>query len=130
MYNEHMSREDPQMKIRLPAELKERIEAEAKANGRSMNAQIVFMLERYFFLSYVEDFQEKEREREDNLVLTPDDKLPVGARIQKDFHILSQSLLHDLMVKHGLFKEGEMPDGTEVAIKSAKERKASRAEKK
>ena len=43
-----MSREDPQMKIRLPADLKDQIEAAAKAAGRSMNAEIVARLERSF----------------------------------------------------------------------------------
>ncbi|MBB2775722.1 UNVERIFIED_ORG: hypothetical protein HNP28_001010 [Comamonas terrigena] len=40
-----MSREDPQMKIRLPADLKDQIEAAAKDSGRSMNAEIVARLE-------------------------------------------------------------------------------------
>lgn len=40
-----MSREDPQMKIRLPADLKDRIEALAKQAGRSMNAEIVTRLQ-------------------------------------------------------------------------------------
>ncbi len=40
-----MSREDPQMKIRLPAELKARIEEASSANGRTMNAEIVKRLE-------------------------------------------------------------------------------------
>lgn len=40
-----MSREDPQMKIRLPADLKDQIEAAAKESGRSMNAEIVARLQ-------------------------------------------------------------------------------------
>lgn len=40
-----MTREDPQMKLRLPPELKERIEQAAKANRRSNNAEIVDALE-------------------------------------------------------------------------------------
>ncbi len=43
-----MSREDPQMKIRLPADLKDRIEAASKEAGRSMNAEIVTRLEGSF----------------------------------------------------------------------------------
>ena len=39
-----MSREDPQLRIRLPAELKEKIEASSKLNNRSMNAEIVTRL--------------------------------------------------------------------------------------
>lgn len=40
-----MSREDPQLRIRLPIELKEKIEMSAKSNGRSMNAEIVQRLD-------------------------------------------------------------------------------------
>ncbi|MBD7962153.1 Arc family DNA-binding protein [Comamonas avium] len=40
-----MSREDPQMKIRLPADLKDQIEIASKSSGRSMNAEIVARLE-------------------------------------------------------------------------------------
>jgi hypothetical protein len=43
-----MSREDPQMKIRLPVKLKEAIEKSAKKSGRSMNAEICFRLEESF----------------------------------------------------------------------------------
>ncbi|EME4174617.1 Arc family DNA-binding protein [Salmonella enterica] len=43
-----MSREDPQLRIRLPIELKEKIENFAKSNGRSMNAEIVQRLEGSF----------------------------------------------------------------------------------
>lgn len=40
-----MSREDPQLRIRLPFELKEKIDEAAKANNRSMNAEIVQRLD-------------------------------------------------------------------------------------
>lgn len=43
-----MSREDPQMKIRLPADLKDQIETASKNSGRSMNAEIVARLEQTF----------------------------------------------------------------------------------
>jgi len=48
VYHLRMSREDPQMKIRLPADLKDQIETAAKDSGRSMNAEIVARLERSF----------------------------------------------------------------------------------
>lgn len=47
-----MSREDPQLRIRLPIELKEKVEVTAKENGRSMNAEIVQRLE-FSFLSEI-----------------------------------------------------------------------------
>ena len=43
-----MSREDPQMKVRLPAELKEQLEVAAKENKRSMNAEVVHRLKESF----------------------------------------------------------------------------------
>lgn len=43
-----MKQTDPQMKIRLPEALKEQIESVAKANNRSMNAEIVARLSRSF----------------------------------------------------------------------------------
>ncbi|MGE8318343.1 MAG: Arc family DNA-binding protein [Comamonas sp.] len=52
-----MSREDPQMKIRLPADLKDRIEESAKALGRSMNSEIVGRLEGSFDVAKSEEEQ-------------------------------------------------------------------------
>ena len=43
-----MSREDPQLKLRLPPDLKSRVEDAAKANNRSMNAEIVSRLQGTF----------------------------------------------------------------------------------
>lgn len=42
-----MAKEDPQMKIRLPIELKEKIQELANKNNRSMNAEIVFILNQF-----------------------------------------------------------------------------------
>ncbi|WP_241575029.1 Arc family DNA-binding protein [Rosenbergiella nectarea] len=44
-----MSREDPQLRIRLPTDLKEKIEKSAKQNSRSMNSEIVNRIESTFF---------------------------------------------------------------------------------
>jgi molybdopterin converting factor small subunit len=43
-----MARDDPQINIRLPATLKERLESEAVANSRSTTAEIVARLEQSF----------------------------------------------------------------------------------
>jgi hypothetical protein len=40
-----MSRQDPQVVVRLPEQLKEWLKAQATANRRSQNAEIVFRLE-------------------------------------------------------------------------------------
>lgn len=47
-HHSHMSRTDPQMKIRLPDNLKATVEESAKANNRSMNAEIISRLERSY----------------------------------------------------------------------------------
>jgi hypothetical protein len=41
-----MSREHQQMRVRLPPDLKDNIERQAIKNGRSMNAEIVYRLQR------------------------------------------------------------------------------------
>lgn len=43
-----MTREDPQLKLRISADLRDRIQASAIRNGRSMNAEIVRVLEAEF----------------------------------------------------------------------------------
>jgi len=43
-----MAREDPQLKLRLTVEMKDRIAEAAKANNRSVNAEIVARLEESF----------------------------------------------------------------------------------
>lgn len=43
-----MSREDPQLKIRLPLELKEKITQSAADHGRSINSEVVARLEQSF----------------------------------------------------------------------------------
>lgn len=43
-----MARDDPHFRLRLPAELKEKIEFSAKENNRSINAEILSRLENSF----------------------------------------------------------------------------------
>ncbi|KAA1182110.1 Arc family DNA-binding protein [Rhizobium tropici] len=60
-----MAREDPQLKLRLTEELKALVTNAAKANGRSVNAEIVSRLESSFSnedeIAYLRD---KDRENE------------------------------------------------------------------
>lgn len=62
-----MSRKDPQINIRLPQVLKERIHEVAMLNGRSVNAEVVYRLES----SFLQDIQEDE-------LLTPDEALAIS----------------------------------------------------
>lgn len=39
-----MSRSDPALSLRVPAELKERLERSARENGRSLNSEVVWRL--------------------------------------------------------------------------------------
>ncbi|MBD1404224.1 Arc family DNA-binding protein [Leclercia adecarboxylata] len=68
-----MSREDPQLRIRLPIELKVKIELSAKENNRSMNAEIVQRLER----SYLADLPEDE-------VLSAQDVINIAANAKDE----------------------------------------------
>jgi len=47
-----MSRTHPQMRFRPPPDLKDRIEHEASANRRSLNAQMVICIETYFAMQH------------------------------------------------------------------------------
>ncbi|HFZ0148263.1 TPA: Arc family DNA-binding protein [Klebsiella aerogenes] len=42
-----MGREDPQFNLRLPYELKEKVKQRAKANGRSLNAELIQIISDY-----------------------------------------------------------------------------------
>lgn len=48
VHNWGMSREDPQFKLRMTEALRDRIAESAKANGRSMNAELIARLEMSF----------------------------------------------------------------------------------
>jgi hypothetical protein len=48
-----MTREDPQMKLRLPPELKDRLSEAAASDNRSLNAEVVSRLQESFSLSHV-----------------------------------------------------------------------------
>lgn len=41
-----MARSDPQFNLRIPQELKDQIEKSAKDDGRSINAQAVYLLQK------------------------------------------------------------------------------------
>jgi len=45
-----MARDDPHFRLRIPEALKDQVEVSAKANNRSMNAEIISRLERSFDL--------------------------------------------------------------------------------
>lgn len=53
-HHSRMSRTDPQLKVRLPDGMRDRIAEAAKANNRSMNAEIVARLEASFQPSEVD----------------------------------------------------------------------------
>ena len=49
-----MARNDPQMNLRVPMELKEKIEKAALDNGRTITAEAVYRLEQSFFIEIME----------------------------------------------------------------------------
>lgn len=66
-----MTREDPQIKLRLPADLRDRIKYMAQRNGRSMNAEIVRVLEDEFPPSTLITVSEMVRELDELLNVAP-----------------------------------------------------------
>lgn len=59
-----MARDDPHFRLRLPAPLRDRLAAAAKANNRSANAEVVARLERSFveMPKGIEDVRERHDE--------------------------------------------------------------------
>ncbi len=55
-----MALEDPQMKIRLPLELKELLDNAAKSAGRTLNAEVVARLMQSFNPRVPQEFYERE----------------------------------------------------------------------
>ena len=77
-----MSREDHQMKIRIPDELKSRIEESAAKSGRSLNAEVVFRLERAY--SEIEpEFKNAEQRFAEALAMQRYDSLQNQWRIER-----------------------------------------------
>lgn len=68
-----MSREDPQLKIRLPAELKSSIEMAAIRNRRSINAEVVARLEESVLMEGDDDIYEMTTEiSKEKLIVDPE----------------------------------------------------------
>ncbi len=63
-----MSREDPQFKLRMPADLRIRAEDAAKASGRSLNAELVARLETSLLDSPSDKLIPAERAKELSLI--------------------------------------------------------------
>lgn len=76
-----MKQTDPQYKLRLSQELKEKIEAAAKHSGRSMNAEIVMRLEGTF-QAHLSGRMERVRPGEHEVFAAPQDILQkLGERL-------------------------------------------------
>ncbi|MBF0588926.1 MAG: Arc family DNA-binding protein [Magnetococcales bacterium] len=81
-----MARTDPQFKLRLSAELKGDIEAAAKGNNRSMNAEIIFRLEK----SFEEGFMDGGEVLEETVIAAPQTPEPTPAECALDKEDLDQ----------------------------------------
>lgn len=117
-----MTREDPQLKIRLPDGIRDRLKAEAERNKRSMNAEIVARLERTMREDDRAGLVDDGRERNDS-------SAPLGGHIQGDWNFeradvsdferefvaASQEMMLRLMRKHGMnpVDARQLPDRSE-----------------
>ncbi len=72
-----------------------------------MNAQIVHMLARYFYLDKVDEIRTAENEREKAILATPDNDLAVGDKIRKEFSLATTELFNHLLVKYGILADDE-----------------------
>ena len=79
-----MSREDPQFRIRLPVDLKEKIQESAALGKRSINAQIVAVLEEYY--------EETETLRDCITITLSNDSFNGSEMVREAFHNLLDAL--------------------------------------
>lgn len=96
-----MGREDPQLKLRLTEEMKAEITQAAKVNGRSVNAEIVYRLERT--LQWEDD---GEREA-DELIAALEAKLAEAVMVNRYL----EDLKIELLARLDRAEDG-IPDGT------------------
>lgn len=100
------TRTDAQLKFRVPAELKERIQAAADEQGRSMNAEIVARLESSFaegeprltpekIREVVEILMEPERDRLDAQLKQMRDEMDRMRNAAKGFSGLTKTIADD-----------------------------------
>lgn len=85
-----MAREDPQLKLRLTEELKARVTEAARANNRSVNAEIVARLQR----TLAQD--------EASLDFDYISGLPEGSDLEREFEIVIGKAVRSVLEKHGV----------------------------
>lgn len=92
-----MSREDAQMKIRLPADLKEKLEKSAVENKRSMNAEVLHRLNSSF-VSYEEGVKAYDAARKKMLEVRPDllEDWNLALKKNKSYMLENQRLIREL----------------------------------
>lgn len=84
-----MSRDDPHFRLRVPGDLKEQIEAAAKRNKRSMNAEVVSRLEHSFAI---------EREWEEEIARGDPIDDPLTRRLEEAVHTTIRQVLKEFGV--------------------------------
>ncbi len=88
-HNFIMTRTDPQMRIRLPAELKKKINESASGEGRSQNAEVVHRLEMSFRTTdsipatSIDDLHQTMKDLLQELKITGKNKKPASRKKRK-----------------------------------------------
>lgn len=75
-----MARSDPQFNLRVPTELKQKVEGAAKESGRSINAEAVYRLEKSF---------------DESLTFNPSDAEMVTKLVTKSIAVLIENLSNE-----------------------------------
>lgn len=75
-----MARSDPQFNLRVPTELKQKVEGAAKESGRSINAEAVYRLEKSF---------------DESLTFNPSDAEMVTKLVTKSMAVLIENLSNE-----------------------------------
>lgn len=124
-----MSREDPQLRIRLPVELKEIIESSSRENNRSMNAEIVTLLELAIrvckefgpdngpvvqqFKQRLADIDKKQDALEEEITMTSKD-------MERMVKKISNNVLEQITKSYDLVPKNSNQESAEVELKDKK----------
>lgn len=89
--------------LRMPPEIKSEVEQLAKVSGRSMNAQIVHMLQWCLDeMRRMEDDYAAQKEYEEHIRSTPVQDLEPLERFERELHEAHMEAFRKLVEKHGL----------------------------
>jgi len=103
-----MSREDPHFRLRFPNDLREKVEAAARGNKRSMTAEIIHRLERSFMSGH--EIEAVDLEHEQRNLRARLDRLEEQAKewaFETEIEAIFERVVTDVLKKREIISQNE-----------------------